>query len=76
MDRFETQTTLKLLDGFKAVQTVLKLARPFWNPQVNTNSFKVVQGSCCSLLDCFKAVCSDGTNALEAFVHSAKPYHP
>ena len=64
-DQFETRTTLLPLDGFEAVWTVLKPTRPFWNPPVNIDVFKVVQGNRCFLLDRFKAVCSDGTNPLK-----------
>ena len=58
MDQFETRPALKPSNGFEAGWTILKLAGPFWNPQMNTDSFKVVQG----LLDLFKTICSDGTN--------------
>ena len=64
--------TLKPSYGFEAVQTALKPPRPFWNPKANAGSFKAAQGNPCSLLDCFKAVCSDGTNPLKTSIHPLK----
>ena len=42
-EQFGTQATLELSDGFKAGQTILKLAGLFWNPQTNVNGFKAAQ---------------------------------
>ena len=56
--------------------TALKQATLFWNPQMNGDGFKVVQGLPCSLSDHSRVVCFDGTN-LDHFksVGPSKPDH-
>ena len=66
MDRFETWPPSKPSDSFKVSWTILKMAKPFWNPRVNSADFTQAFLACChplykSLLlcheqDCFKSI--------------------